>query len=157
MVNPGIGFYNRVETEVKKTDKFLIWSILTTACLFDARNYKIPNELIILGYCAGLFFNVQDHQIVGVVFFIAKAIWPILFLFLLTEIGGLGAGDVKLFSVMATMVGAREVFDTMIYSVMLAGVIAIYLCVREGHIVRYRLHYSYYISAAFFLLQLKGN
>lgn len=150
-----LAFYNRVETEVKKTDKFLVWSILTTANLFDARNYKIPNELIILGYCAGLFLNVQNHQMMGVVFFIAKAIWPILLLFLLTDIGGLGAGDVKLFSVMATMVGAKEVVDTMIYSVMLAGIIAIYICVKEGHIVKRKLHFSLYITFAFFLLQFK--
>ena len=29
------------------------------------------------------------------------------------------------------------------------------LCIKNGHIVKRKLHYSYYIAAAFFLLQYK--
>ncbi len=143
------------EMEVRKISTFLIWSILTTGCLFDARDYKIPNELIILGYIGGLLLNLHSYQIMGVAIFITKAIWPILLLSLLTVVKGLGAGDVKLFSVMSTMVGAANLVTTFIYSVMIAGVIAIGLCIKNGHIVKRKLHYSYYIAAAFFLLQYK--
>ena len=143
------------EMEVRKISTFLIWSILTTGCLFDARDYKIPNELIILGYIGGLLLNLHSYQIMGVAIFITKAIWPILLLSLLTVVKGLGAGDVKLFSVMSTMVGAANLVTTFIYSVMSAGVIAIGLCIKNGHIVKRKLHYSYYIAAAFFLLQYK--
>lgn len=143
------------EMEVRKISTFLIWSILTTGCLFDARDYKIPNELIILGYIGGLLLNLHSYKIMGVAIFITKAIWPILLLFLLTVVKGLGAGDVKLFSVMSTMVGAADLVTTFIYSVMIAGVIAIGLCIKNGHIVKRKLHYSYYIAAAFFLLQYK--
>lgn len=143
------------EMEVRKISTFLIWSILTTGCLFDARDYKIPNELIILGYIGGLLLNLHSYQIMGVAIFITKAIWPILLLSLLTVVRGLGAGDVKLFSVMSTMVGAADLVTTFIYSVMIAGVIAIGLCIKNGHIVKRKLHYSYYIAAAFFLLQYK--
>ncbi|WP_189260205.1 prepilin peptidase [Pseudobutyrivibrio ruminis] len=140
---------------MRKISTFLIWSILTTGCLFDARDYKIPNELIILGYIGGLLLNLHSYQIMGVAIFITKAIWPILLLSLLTVVKGLGAGDVKLFSVMSTMVGAADLVTTFIYSVMIAGVIAIGLCIKNGHIVQRKLHYSYYIAAAFFLLQYK--
>lgn len=143
------------EMEVRKISTFLIWSILTTGCLFDARDYKIPNELIILGYIGGLLLNLHSYQLMGVAIFITKAIWPILLLSLLTVVKGLGAGDVKLFSVMSTMVGAADLVTTFIYSVMIAGVIAIGLCIKNGHIVKRKLHYSYYIAAAFFLLQYK--
>lgn len=143
------------EMEVRKISTFLIWSILTTGCVFDARDYKIPNELIILGYIGGLLLNLHSYQIMGVAIFITKAIWPILLLSLLTVVKGLGAGDVKLFSVMSTMVGAADLVTTFIYSVMIAGVIAIGLCIKNGHIVKRKLHYSYYIAAAFFLLQYK--
>lgn len=143
------------EMEVRKISTFLIWSILTTGCLFDARDYKIPNELIILGYIGGLLLNLHSYQIMGVAIFITKAIWPILLLSLLTVVKGLGAGDVKLFSVMSTMVGAADLVTTFIYSMMIAGVIAIGLCIKNGHIVKRKLHYSYYIAAAFFLLQYK--
>ena len=51
------------EMEVRKISTFLIWSILTTGCLFDARDYKIPNELIILGYIGGLLLNLHSYKI----------------------------------------------------------------------------------------------
>lgn len=152
---PQVEFIILPEMEVRKISTFLIWSILTTGCLFDARDYKIPNELIILGYIGGLLLNLHSYKIMGVAIFITKAIWPILLLSLLTVVKGLGAGDVKLFSVMSTMVGAADLVTTFIYSVMIAGVIAIGLCIKNGHIVKRKLHYSYYIAAAFFLLQYK--
>ena len=147
------GIIMSTEMEVKKTSTFLIWSILTVACLFDAKNYRIPNELIILGYCAGFVFNVTTYQSMGVVYFIGKAIWPILLLYLLFLARGIGAGDIKLFSVMSTMVGASDLIDTMMYSVMLAGIIAVIICFKERQIVKKNLHYSYFITAAFFLHQ----
>jgi Flp pilus assembly protein protease CpaA len=99
--------------------------------------------------------NLQTYQLMGIAYFIAKALWPMLLFFLLTVIKAIGSGDVKLLSAMATVVGASDVIDTFIYSVMLAGVISIILCIKEGNIVKKKLHYSYYITAAFFLLQYK--
>jgi Flp pilus assembly protein protease CpaA len=140
---------------VKKTKTFFTWSILTVANLFDAREYKIPNELIILGYAAGLFLNIQNFQMIGVVLFIIKAILPVLILYLLYTLKGLGSGDIKLFSVMSTLVGFEYTTEVMITSVMLAGVAVLGLFLYEKGInLKRRLHYSFYMTAAFFLLQM---
>lgn len=125
------------------------------ANLFDARDYKIPNELIILGYAAGLFLNIQTFQLIGVVLFIVKATLPVLILYLLYRMKGLGSGDIKLFSVMSTLVGFEYTTDVMVASVMLAGIAVIGLFLYEkGISLKRRLHYSFYITAAFFLLQM---
>ena len=142
--------------EVKKTQTFMIWSILTVAVLFDAREYRIPNQLIMLGYVAGLFLNIQQFEIIGIAYFVMNAIWPIVLLSLLYRLKGLGAGDIKLFSVMSTLVGAKLTTDVMITSVMLAGVAVLILFIYEKRLVlKKKLHYSFYIAAAFFLLQYK--
>jgi Flp pilus assembly protein protease CpaA len=145
--------YNVHRKEEQKTATIIVIAILTVACMFDAKYFKIPNQLIVIGYGAGFIMNVLTYQINGFLVFLLKAMWPILLLFLLTVIKGLGAGDVKLFSVMATMVGPKEVCNTMIGSVILAGIIAFTICLKNKKIVKRRLHYSYYIAAAFFMLQ----
>ncbi|MCR5580422.1 MAG: prepilin peptidase [Pseudobutyrivibrio sp.] len=141
-------------TEVKKTSTFLTWSILTTASLFDARSYKIPNQLIVLGYLAGIYINLLSYGVIGIAYFIIKATWPVIALMLLYIINkSMGAGDIKLFSVMATMVGTGSVLRTMVISVMLAGITIVVLSLYERHLIKRNLHYSFYITAAFFLLQ----
>lgn len=129
---------------------------MTVASLFDARSYRIPNQLIILGYIAGLFINLQAFGMIGIVNFLAKATWPILTLSLLYICGKqIGSGDIKLFSVMSTLVGAKLTVDVMIASVMLAGIAIIALSLYERQLLRRHLHYSFYITLAFFLLQFR--
>ena len=140
--------------EVKKTSTFLIWSILTVASIFDARSYKIPNQLIILGYITGICLNLQMYGRMGIAYFILKASWPILCLSLLYLVGKqIGSGDIKLFSVMASMVGARTTIDTMYTSVILAAIAIIAVSLYEKQLLKRKLHYSFYITSAFFLLQ----
>ncbi|WP_176754473.1 prepilin peptidase [Pseudobutyrivibrio sp. 49] len=129
----------------------MTWSILTVANLFDARDYKIPNELIILGYAAGLFLNIQNFQWIGIILFIIKAVMPILALYLLYRSKNLGSGDIKLFSVMSTLVGIELTTEVMITSVMLAGIAVLGIFLYEKGInIKRKLHYSFYITAAFF-------
>ena len=142
------------ESEVKKTQRFLIWSILTLATIFDARSYTIPNQLIVLGYLAGLFTNLFSLGIHGIAHFIIMAIWPIGLLMLLYLCGkSIGAGDIKLFSVMATLVGVSATVKTFVLSVFLAGITIVAISIKEGQLLRRKLHYSYYMTAAFFCLQ----
>ncbi len=127
---------------------------MTVAVLFDARSYKIPNQLIILGYLAGIYINLTEYGMIGMKFFIIEAAWPIIGLSLLYFLGKqIGAGDVKLYSVMATLVGARMTVDTMITSVMLAGVAILVVSLYERQIMRRNLHFSFYITAGFLLQQ----
>ena len=153
---PHVGCILSHGLEVKKTQQFLIWSILTIAVIFDGRSYRIPNQLIILGYLAGIYINIVSYGMVGIVYFIAKAIWPIALLSILYLLGRqLGAGDIKLFSVMATLVGADITVDTMILSVILAALAIAILSLRERQLIKRKLHYSFYMAAAFFLLQYR--
>lgn len=144
-------------TEVKAIRTFVVWSLMTVASLFDARSYRIPNSLILLGYTASFMMAVFEHGSQGISIFIISALWPILLLYLLYLLGALGAGDIKLFSVMATMVGVRMTLRTICLSIILGGIAAIIICLYERQIVKRKLHFSFYIVAAFFLLQLQGG
>lgn len=134
----------------------MIWSILTVASVFDAKSYKIPNQLILLGYVAGLFLNLQQYGMIGITYFILKAIWPCICLSLLNIFGKqIGAGDIKLFSVMSAIVGTRVVIEVMIISVMVAAIAILVVSIYERQLMKRNLHYALCMSAAFFLLQFK--
>ena len=143
-----------VGKEVKKTEKLMIWSILTTATIFDARSYRIPNQLIALGYTGGILLNIFRFGAIGAVYFILNVLWPLILLYLLYQLNGIGAGDIKLFSVASTLVGAKVTWNMMWLSVMLAGMTVVILMMVERQYIKSKLHYSFYMAAAFFLLQL---
>ena len=124
------------------------------ATIFDARSYQIPNQLIVLGYLVGILSNLQILGLQGIEYFLIMAIWPIGLLLLLYILGkSIGAGDIKLFSVMATLVGVKATVDTMVLSVFLAGFTIIAISLYERQLLRRKLHYSFYMTAAFFCLQ----
>ena len=127
---------------------------MTLATIFDARSYTIPNQLIVLGYRAGFMTNLMMDGVLGIAHFLLMAILPIGLLMLLYLCGkSLGAGDIKLFSVMATLVGAHATLNVFILSVFLAGITIVVISLYEGQLLRRKLHYSYYMTAAFFCLQ----
>lgn len=121
----------------------------------DAKKYQIPNILIMLGYITGLYLNLNQYGAKGMMYFTVELVIPILILFLLFEIGCLGAGDIKLLSVLATMVGVALTMKTFILSVVIASLVIVILCVREKAMIKRKLHYSYYIAAAYYFMQIK--
>lgn len=130
---------------------------MTVAVLFDARSYRIPNQLIILGYLAGIFVNLQAQGMIGITYFMMQAAWPILLILPLYICGKqIGSGDIKLFSVMSTMVGFNITFSVMVGSVIVAAAVVALVSIYEKQLFRRKLHYSFYIAAAFFISQLRS-
>ncbi len=132
----------------------LIWTFLILAVLFDARDYKIPNQLICAGYIAGLFVNLWLYQLPGSIIFIVNALVPLLITYLLFWIGGLGAGDVKIFSVLSTLVGVKVTIRVMIISIFVAAAVILLISIYKRKLIRKKLHYSYYILAGYMLVCL---
>ncbi len=126
------------------------------ANVFDARYYRIPNQLIVLGYAASFCLNITANPTAsGITTFIVRALAPVLILLILYILGGLGAGDIKLFSLIATVVGLQDTCKVMIVSVVLAVIAVLIIVTHERKLeLKRRLHYSFYISGAFFLLSM---
>lgn len=132
----------------------MIWGLLVAAAICDAKTFKIPNQLVILGLITGLYLSLTKSGALGLKFFCFNAIWPVILLYLLFILGGLGAGDIKLFSVMSTMVGPMLTAKTVLFSIFLAGSVALSFCIKERRIVSRKLHYSYYILSGYLLVCL---
>lgn len=74
--------------------------ILLLAVIWDFYKGKIPNILILTGVLTGTIFLVYQYGMKEILSHIPGILFPIILLFPLYKIGTLGAGDLKLFSIL---------------------------------------------------------
>jgi len=84
--------------ELKHTLTLLI---LLTAVFSDLSTGKISNKLIGAGYLTGFIYHIHESGLKGSIFFLIDILFPIILLFFLFQIRALGAGDIKLLSVIS--------------------------------------------------------
>ncbi|MCR4695503.1 MAG: prepilin peptidase [Pseudobutyrivibrio sp.] len=133
----------------------MIGLVLALAVYYDRKCYRIPNQLIIAAYIVYLVLDLVEYGAVGALIFLANALMPIILLYVLFLMGGMGAGDIKIFSLICTAVGPQMTVNILIVSIFVAAAIVTVLSIREHHLILERkLHYSYYISAGYLLCQV---
>ena len=76
-----------------------LYAIIIVAVVQDFRNMRISNRLIIVGFIASLAFGIILGGMPRVVQILLNISFPVIMLYLLYLLGVLGAGDIKLFSV----------------------------------------------------------
>ncbi len=104
---------------------YLLGPYLLGAVYMDLKTNHVRNQYIVLGYLTGLFYNVQEFGILGLRVFVWHAFWPVVLLYVLFMVRGLGAGDIKLISVMSTFLVPSKVVHILIASVFIGAVISI--------------------------------
>jgi prepilin peptidase CpaA len=98
----------------------------------DVRYRRIPNPLVLIALVAGLSINTVFgglHGLTSSLLGLGLGFVPML---LLHIFGAMGAGDVKLFGAVGTILGASLMPMTLIMVAMLGGVLAIYTTLRAG-------------------------
>lgn len=114
---------------------------MITAALQDIFAGKVTNRLIATGLVTGLVFQVMEHGAWGIWFFLGNISVPIVLLYLLFQMRALGAGDIKLFSMIGGILTIQELFAIMAYSFIAAGAGAgLYLVVDQQR--RQKLYYA---------------
>lgn len=82
-------------------DMMIAGVILIIAAAFDYWTRKIPNVFIIVCYILGITYMTITNGWSTFYIYIIRALWPVLALFILYISKALGAGDIKLFSVIS--------------------------------------------------------
>lgn len=127
----------------------LIACFLFLAMLYDLLTYKVSNKLILAGLIFGLLFQVSKYQAWGVLYFLAGALVPILLLFLLFLGNVLGAGDIKLFSVIGGALGVVLGVRCIWYSFVAGAILAVLLFIfRRNFLKRFR-YFFHYLKCCF--------
>ena len=95
----------------------LIWTAGT-----DLHTRRIGNRLILGGYLLGLIYRCTDTGIRGMGTFLIHIGLPVIFLYLFYLTHLLGAGDIKLFSMISGLTNWKEYGWLLVFSVFAAAV-----------------------------------
>ena len=95
--------------------------LTTAAVVTDIRTGRISNRLIVSGLTAGLFFRIAESGWTGCIVFLLNVSVPVILCYLLFLIHALGAGDIKLFSVIGGIWNLKILTVTMTLSFLVAA------------------------------------
>lgn len=107
---------------------FKITIVLILLCLSlisDIKTYKIKNKLVFTFMTMGIAINTMIGGLEGLKFSLLGLATPIFVLFILYVLRMLGAGDIKLFAAIGSIMGLQFVTSSMIYSFISGGAIGV--------------------------------
>lgn len=123
--------------------------ILITGCavLDDLYRGRISNGIIVTGLFWGAAYQLLNRGLVGLICFLGGVFLPLLLLAGLYYFRMIGGGDLKLFAVIGGFLGPAEVFFCMVTTILLGGLIALFLMLHRQNFFERMLFLSTYLAA----------
>jgi prepilin peptidase CpaA len=98
----------------------------------DVRYRRIPNAFVLATLISGLTLNVAFGGLHGGISSLGGCVLAFILMFMLHVFGAMGAGDVKLFAAIGSVIGAQLVLPTFVVVVLTGGLLALISVVRSG-------------------------
>ena len=89
----------------------VLLGLLLIAVYTDMTWTRISNRLIVLGLFIGLILRIVGEGSIGILVFIVNISIPVILLYLLFQMRALGAGDIKLFSMIGGFISTEELLQ----------------------------------------------
>ena len=114
----------------------IAYTFVLIAVGMDLKKMKISNRLILLGIIFSLVKRFFCEGIVGLVTGIILIFFPVILLYLLFLVGALGAGDIKLFSLIGGFIQIKELMWCIVFAFIFATIFSL------GKMLYYRVFFS---------------
>ncbi|MSV27134.1 MAG: prepilin peptidase [Bryobacterales bacterium] len=114
--------------------EIVLIAMVTAAAWTDLRNRRIPNWIPVSGAVLGLVLHAWSGGFYGAMTSLAGAALGLGIFIALYIAGGMGAGDVKLFSAVGALVGPQALIIVFIWTGLLGGVAALALSMFRGRL-----------------------
>ena len=99
---------------------------------YDVRYRRIPNSFVLATLIAGLTLNLVMDGVSGGLSSLGGCLFAFILMFMLHVFGAMGAGDVKLFAAIGSVIGAQLVLPTFVVVVITGGLLALFNILRTG-------------------------
>jgi prepilin peptidase CpaA len=99
---------------------------------YDVRYRRIPNPFVLATLVVGIFMNAIFGGLYGALASLGGCALAFFLMFILHVFGAMGAGDVKLFAAIGSVLGASLVLPTFFVVVLTGGALAIVSMLRAG-------------------------
>ena len=111
---------------------FLLLPLTAAITYFDVRHRRIPNKIALVALACGLAVNTFWSGWSGLLSSVQGCLLAFGLMLLLHFFGALGAGDVKLFAAIGSLIGVGLVIKTFVVVVLLGAVLAMVSMVYTG-------------------------
>ena len=123
----------------------IAYMLVLIAVGMDVRNMRISNRLILVGLGIAFIQRLYCEGIWGVFTGMFLITFPVVLLYLLFLAGALGAGDIKLFSLIGGFVNFKELMWCIVYAFLFAAVFSLV------KMLYYRIFFSSIRNAAHYI------
>lgn len=136
----------------------ILLGFLFCAVYTDMTQTRIRNRLIALGLFLGFFFRLWKEGSMGVFTYMLNIFIPVILLFLLFQMHALGAGDIKLFSMLGAFMSTEQLLKLMVLAFCVGALLGICKIVYQFIFQRLELgkltqiHFSPAILIAYILI-----
>lgn len=134
---------------LKYTELFLL---LLLSVLSDSFTYKIKNIIVLPFLFLGFVTNLLLYRFSGATDSFLGVILPFALLILFYALRMLGAGDIKLFCGIGSIMGVVFLLNTLAYSFLFGGLLAMAIMLLRHNSKQRFLHLYKYIRVSFFTL-----
>lgn len=129
-----------------------LYTILIVAVVQDFKCMKISNRLILMGLLLATVFGLLQGGIPQIIDILLNISFPVITLYILYLLGILGAGDIKLFSVVGGFTNLKMLLNCMLFAFVAGAVISL------GKMLYHRnLQFSLFKGRIFMKEVLRGN
>ena len=115
---------------------FILIIVLLICLITDIKSRKIYNKILLPSLIAALLLNIFNFGLNGLVDSVLGLLLGFGILLIPYLMGGMGAGDVKLLSVIGAFKGPMFVFTTAIYMALVGGLIGIIIALYKSGFLR---------------------
>src|ERR1044072_5786687 len=112
--------------------QFLLVPLAALVIYYDVRYRRIPNAFVLATLISGLTLNLVLGGVSGGLNSLGGCVFAFVLMFMLHVFGAMGAGDVKLFAAIGSVIGAPLVLPTFVVVVLTGGVLALVSIIRSG-------------------------
>lgn len=118
---------------MKLTSYLLLYIFLSLAVIQDITCLKVSNRLILTGFISSFLFHLVGAGVEEILGFFVNITLPVIFLYLLYLLRILGAGDIKLFSLVGSFINLKELVLCIICSFVWGALLSIIKMLYEGN------------------------
>src|SRR5262245_56402507 len=108
--------------------------LVVTAALTDLRSRRIPNWLTVSGAALGLALHSWSAGVNGALASVEGAVIGLASFIVFFLLGGMGAGDVKLFAAVGALAGPGPLVLIFVFTGLLGGIVAGVIALRRGNL-----------------------
>ena len=137
---------------------YLILLLLILIAVYtDMTKTVISNRLIIVGFVFALFFRIFGEGKTGILVYVINISIPVILLYLLFCMHALGAGDIKLFSMIGAFITTEQLSQIMVMAFVVGAVMGIMKLVYRSFFSGYvpgkltQIHFSPAILIAYMI------